>query len=461
MMQLIGLIQAQIRGPLRDDVLHDSHNASRGIWPTAVSFSDLLRVTDEAVPRPRARRGFVLNIGASDGVMYDEAYPLLQEEGFDGLLIEPNPNIAEALLQNVHALQSKNTTLRVAHVELTTRNMQHVLADVPKQLEALKLDTDAADAPLLKALLEQVGLRPRILCVRVNADVPPPLHFKVLEAASGSAQLANLSVRAGHGWASASADAWYELLSSKFGYSLVAFEFGRPPRYNIRAAQNAWFVRSASLGLADDAPPLTSYAEMVRMFWVNLYLQHAAINTQPGKYRFMSGGKLGWFMHIWHAQAASIGSSHWQPYLPWSVEHGSNATLNLALEVEALPPASPGATASKQEPPKERVPTERCGLCHLANPCPLHLVTDAPPVLVPLTGRGDAEAIRLPEPSCSAQETVVAEATRAAAISMRLAGGDTFAATDGRWVHDAWARVACTWALRLRDKLMARALSWP
>ena len=83
-----------------------------------------------------------------------------------------------------------------------------------------------------------------------------------------------LQEKPGHGFAGSSADSLFHTLSGVHNpspgvharesaeegsrssgqpqrpqYSLVAFEFGRPPRYTIRAAQNAWFVRSDLLGL--------------------------------------------------------------------------------------------------------------------------------------------------------------------------------------------------------------------
>eukprot|EP00966_Prymnesium_polylepis_P123371 2852548-Prymnesium_polylepis.1 len=187
------------------------------------------------------------------------------------------------------------------------------------------MDTDSYDFPLLRAILV-AGSRPRIICARVNSDVPPPMAFLVEHSRHGSPFVEQGLTKPGHGFAGASADALFHLLSGDSRadgrdglppalYSLVAFELGRPPRYVVRAAQNMWFVRSDLLGLPSGRR-LTSWHQMVAMFWGQWHAQHQNIRMQPGKYYFMSPWKLQWFLQIWNSSAANLGMAAWRGRLP-------------------------------------------------------------------------------------------------------------------------------------------------
>ena len=105
--------------------------------------------------------------------------------------------------------------------------------------------------PLLRATLH-AGFRPRVLCVRVNSDVPPPIAFHVEHSTKAEPWNELNKNKPGHGFSGASADALFHLLSGDSAadgrdglppalYSLVAFEFGRceaPSNMTRRSSYN-------------------------------------------------------------------------------------------------------------------------------------------------------------------------------------------------------------------------------
>jgi len=73
-------------------------NAALNRLPRA-SFHELARKVKASVSKP-----FALQVGAMDGVFFDLLHPLLIEGGWEGLLIEPLPDMF-ALLQKTYASQ--------------------------------------------------------------------------------------------------------------------------------------------------------------------------------------------------------------------------------------------------------------------------------------------------------------------------------------------------------------------
>ena len=76
-------------------------------------------------------------------------------------------------------LASANTSggVRIAWVEPAPQTIAHVLHhhDAPTDFEALHLDEDAP-LPLLDAILA-AHYTPKVIAVRFNADLPPPLRW--------------------------------------------------------------------------------------------------------------------------------------------------------------------------------------------------------------------------------------------------------------------------------------------
>ena len=119
-------------------------------WPANVSFQSLLAATDELSPRAK-RQGTAVNIGASDGAAYDETYPLFQS-GFHGVAIEADEARFNATLPN-----NLGPNVSVVWGEAAPHSIGAMLEGggimpTADSLDALKLDTDSHDLPILHAL---------------------------------------------------------------------------------------------------------------------------------------------------------------------------------------------------------------------------------------------------------------------------------------------------------------------
>jgi len=118
---------------------------------------------------------FVVNFGAADGTLTgdDPAVPLFQQHGFGGLAVEPDEAKAAKLRRNMPAA----VTTRA--VGVTPWNAAELLegAQAPKEPALLKVDIDSFDCAVVLASLRVV--RPAVLQVEVNSEVPFPLIFGV------------------------------------------------------------------------------------------------------------------------------------------------------------------------------------------------------------------------------------------------------------------------------------------
>jgi hypothetical protein len=137
---------------------------------TAFQFGEFLNQQ-----QPHAATRYVVNIGAQDGVSYDDpALPFFRAD-YVGLAIEAEDN--PELAKNLPSPDIRKLTGTI----LTPLNVADVLGahHVPKGLDYLKLDIDGYDGPLLAAIL-QAGYLPRLLQVEVNPEIPPPFEFSVM-----------------------------------------------------------------------------------------------------------------------------------------------------------------------------------------------------------------------------------------------------------------------------------------
>ena len=351
-------------------LMRNQVQVSAASWPAVVSFPQLLNISV----------GYAVGIYAGSGTLrktralrdvFDELAGVFALPGFNGLSIEPDTGGGE--LPTVLAAAAASGRVRICRSAARPEAVLSMLSahDVPHSIDAMKLDTDGADVSILRGVL-QAKYAPKVLCVRVNADVPPPMRFKVLhglpahrvahnEADGGphptgvaedgpvtsSAQTNRI---VGLGLAGSSADELHAVASA-YGYVLVAFEFGRAAsgtaghalRICTRCPQNAWLVRHELLpaGLVQSSdPPLGSWRRMNSAFWAQLLAQHAGMQAQPAKFLFSSRGKGAWMYDVLRSQAADIALRAW----------GSNASGSTS--------GANGLARRMEQPPENN--SERC-----------------------------------------------------------------------------------------------------
>lgn len=247
-------------------------------WPSNVSFPILLSVIEGATSLNR----MAVNIGGHDGMTHDPVYPLFKA-GYGGLVIEPDfKRQREALPRNLGTVNSSGL-VRIQWGFASTSSIGRDLsaAAIPKDLDALKVDIDSFDLPVLQAIL-QADFRPKVLMVEINSDVPPPIKW-TLQPPPANGHFMRRGRNLYGGYFGTSADAVFQALAAfDNSYSLVAFELGdscegKTASCCIACEHNMWFVRSDMLGLPRGTA-LTGWTHMVQMYWYQLSAMVAAMH---------------------------------------------------------------------------------------------------------------------------------------------------------------------------------------
>jgi hypothetical protein len=117
---------------------------------------------------------FAVNIGCHDGrSQMDPVYPLFVD-GFSGLAVDKlNPPALAENLGHLPIVLRPNTSIFPENVVSILRE-----AATPANLEFLKVDIDGYDAAVLNEVLK-AGIRPLVIQVEVNSEIPPPIAFAV------------------------------------------------------------------------------------------------------------------------------------------------------------------------------------------------------------------------------------------------------------------------------------------
>lgn len=412
------------------------------IWPANISFEQILgEIAIGGLPPVNSsdgRSGFVVNIGAGDGKRLDiyhkpidPTWPLFARGDFGGLAIEHNRRFSEdgvptASAEPLGAMPFASGKLSTALSEVNQSGRIHIaweaalpdtIADLlrshgaPANFDALAIDTDGHELGLLSAILE-AGYAPRAICVNINPDVPPPIRLRWRQRTSHGAQGDSSSDATSHvhleaaasaaGLAAGSADAFYALLSPR--YSLLGFELGRFSRWCMRCNNRMWWVRTnllpgthsptegrraARVGEQEaERPSLTSWEDMVHMYWSSIVTSVEGPRLQAGKILAHSASWASWRAKFDEEEATVIARRAWQEGGGLSRAFGHNppsfASPSASRDVNAAGRAKDQDSLLPYDP----MPVNGSYLawCLHADPCPLHVVTHAPNGSLGVTG---------------------------------------------------------------------------
>ena len=201
-----------------------------------------------------------MNIGARDGIIHDQVYPLFKE-GYGGLAIEADAAFQDRLASNLAAVNGSNAIFVVMEAaQPPSINALFQKFRVPFDFDCLKIDIDSIDLPILQSILLS-GYSPKLIMIEMNPDIPPPFQIYL----EFDPQCVCDEAKGAYG---ASADAIYREASLR-GYSLIAFESFDKDSPRPRTEHNMWFVRNDLLGRNADNP-LVSWRGMVRMYWAQM-----------------------------------------------------------------------------------------------------------------------------------------------------------------------------------------------
>lgn len=200
---------------------------------------------------------YVVNIGCHDGISVDPCYPLYKD-GWKGWASDGKPAdhpVGRAAQRNL-ALPGVALTLDTF---VTPNNIKDLLTQhgAPFDCDLIKIDIDSYDGPVIQTMLEG-GWRPRVFCVEINADFPPPFRFMVEykedEAKEWSAATAEMNDQTAPwnvGIYGCSA-AWAANIFHKYGYRFAQYEFGFPKM--IGGIRDMVFIRDDVFDAAGARP---------------------------------------------------------------------------------------------------------------------------------------------------------------------------------------------------------------
>lgn len=204
---------------------------------------------------------FVVNIGCHDGISGDPCYPLYKD-GWNGWAVDSvaaDHRIGKAARANL-ALPGVALTLGIS---VTPGNVKALLTEngTPVDCDLIRVNTDGYDGPVIRTILEG-GWRPRVFCLEINADIPPPFRFAVElnedEARPSAEPPQGMQTPRDIGMYGCSA-AWAADMLHKHGYRLAQYEFGFPKaiggaRYMVFIRDDVFDASQATPGIAwDDA----------------------------------------------------------------------------------------------------------------------------------------------------------------------------------------------------------------
>jgi hypothetical protein len=130
----------------------------------------VIRYLDRLAPANR----YCVDIAAQDGVMGSQTLRLFQA-GWPGLAVEYDGRMFAAL----SGMYSAFADVSLVRTKVVPDNVVAILeaARCPSEFAFLSLDIDSYDHYLLDRIL--AVFRPRLICVEINENVPPPLKFTV------------------------------------------------------------------------------------------------------------------------------------------------------------------------------------------------------------------------------------------------------------------------------------------
>lgn len=209
------------------------HNANSGGLSLDTSFAGEFAAVSRALVELDVDTGYVVDIGASDGLSMSCSYPLFRH-GWAGAAVEMDPTKFATLASVLEGFPD----VSLIRGKVTPDNVSLILRllEVPPAFEFLNVDIDSYDYFVVEAILES-HFRPRVISMEINEQLPPPLHFTVLYSPD--------HVYQGDGFFGCSLAAATTLLE-KFGYGLFELSFNNAIFVDLSAVSPGTITVSAT-----------------------------------------------------------------------------------------------------------------------------------------------------------------------------------------------------------------------
>lgn len=121
--------------------------------------------------------GYLVDIGAADGIRQSSTVGFLKKSSWEGTLFEYSSDSFSRLA----FLYSDSQKINLAKAKVTPKNVAALFEgfDIPQNFEYLNIDIDSYDLSILRELIDS-GYRPKIISMEVNEKFPPNIYFEVL-----------------------------------------------------------------------------------------------------------------------------------------------------------------------------------------------------------------------------------------------------------------------------------------
>jgi hypothetical protein len=141
------------------------------------SFANEGAVIQENFEQLKIEKGFLVDIGAADGIRQSSTNRFLRTNNWSGLLIECDSESFTKL----SFLYNDRDDLSLAKTKVSPTNIVSLLKgyEVPWNFEYLNIDIDSYDLEVLRRIITS-DYRPRLISMEVNEKFPPNVDFEVI-----------------------------------------------------------------------------------------------------------------------------------------------------------------------------------------------------------------------------------------------------------------------------------------
>lgn len=141
------------------------------------SFAGEGEILQETMNKLGVSGGYLVDIGAADGIRQSSTAEFLKQANWHGALFELNPESFSRLA----FLYCSSDSVSLAKVKVTPNNVVKIFegVGVPYAFEYLNIDVDSYDLSILRTLLDS-GYKPEIISMEINEKFPPNIYFEVL-----------------------------------------------------------------------------------------------------------------------------------------------------------------------------------------------------------------------------------------------------------------------------------------
>lgn len=158
-----------------------------------------------------------VEFGAWDGKKFSNTYALVKEQGWDGYLIEANPEKFRELQETYRGVAGARSINRMVRLDAGEGTLEEILAEhgCPQEIDLLSIDIDGNDYHVWDGF---AGRRAKVVVIEFNPTVPNDVYFvqdRSFEVNQGCSLLALARLAAEKGYELVCATEWNAIFVRK------------------------------------------------------------------------------------------------------------------------------------------------------------------------------------------------------------------------------------------------------